>query len=135
MSMGMIMVVMVVIAMLVVVMVITAVMMITVVMIAVIVRGMIMRPVLVRIGLRRRMRMAAAGIGAAFGIERRLDLDHARAQALHHRLDYVIAPDTQALGHDLRRQMAVTEMPGKPNQMVRILPANFQQRLRRRDHL
>jgi len=140
--MGMIVVVMVVIAMLVMVMVITVAM--TVVMgmtvamvmtIAMIVRGMIMRRMVVRIGLRRRMRMAAAGIGAAFGIERRFDLDHAGAKALHHRLDDVIAPDTQALGHDLRRQMAVAEMPGEPNQMVRILSANFQQRLRRRDHL
>ncbi len=79
--------------------------------------------------------MAAAGIGATFGIERRFDLDHARAKALHHRFDDVIAPDTQALGHDLRRQMAVAEMPGNPNQMVRIGPANFEQRLWRRDHL
>jgi len=139
--MGMIVVVMVVIAMLVMVMVITVAM--TVVMgmtvamvmtIAMIVRGMIMRRMVVRIGLRRRMRMAAAGIGAAFGIERRLDLDHARAEPLHHLLDHVIAPDTQTLGHDLRRQMTVAEMPGDPDQMVRIGAANFNQRLRRRDH-
>ena len=96
---------------------------------------MIMRRVGVRMGLRRRMRMAAAGIGATFGIERRLDLDHARTKPFHHRLDDVIAPDAQALGHDLRRQVAVTEMPGDANQMVRIGPANFEQRLRRRDHL
>ena len=95
---------------------------------------MIMHRVAVRIAFRR-MRVAAAGIGAAFGIERRLDLDHARAKTLHHRLDDVIAPDPQALGHDLRRQMAVAEMPGDPDQMVRIGPANFEQGLRRRDHL
>jgi hypothetical protein len=35
-----------------------------------------MRGVAVRIACRR-MRMAAAGVSAAFGIERRLDLDHA----------------------------------------------------------
>ena len=81
------------------------------------------------------MGMAAAGIGAAFGIERRLDLDHARAEPLHHRLDDVIAPDPQALGHDLRRQMAVAEMPGDPDQMMRIGAADLEQRLRRRDHL
>ena len=57
---------------------------------------MIMRGVVVRMVFRR-MRMAAAGIGAAFGIERRLDLDDARAEPLHHRLDDVIAPDAQAL--------------------------------------
>jgi len=80
------------------------------------------------------MVVGGAGIGAAFGIERRLDLDHARAEPLHHLLDHVIAPDTQTLGHDLRRQMTVAEMPGDPDQMVRIGPANFNQRLRRRDH-
>ena len=31
--------------------------------------------------------------------------------------------------------MAVAEMPGDPNQMLRIVAANFGQRLRRRDHL
>ena len=79
------------------------------------------------------VRMAAAGIGAAFGIERRLDLDHAGTKAFHHRLDHVIAPDPQAFRHDLRRQMAIAEMPGDPNQVLRVLPANFEQRLRRRD--
>ena len=44
-------------------------------------------------GMCKTLTMAAAGIGAAFGIERRLDLDDARAQALHHRLDHVVAPD------------------------------------------
>jgi hypothetical protein len=78
-----------------------------------------MRRVLVRTALGH-MGVAAAGIGAAFGIERRIDLDHAGAEPLHHRLDDVIAPDPQALGHDLRRQMAVAEMPGDPNQMVRV---------------
>jgi hypothetical protein len=72
------------------------------------------------------VRVAAAGIGAAFGIERRLDLDYPGAKAFHHRLDDVIAPDPQAFRHDLRRQMAVAEMPGDPNQVLRVLPANFE---------
>jgi hypothetical protein len=77
----------------------------------------------------------AGGISAAFGIERRLDLDYARAKPLHHLLDHVVAPDAQTPGHDLRRQMAVAEMPSDPDQVVRIGAANFQQRFRRRDHL
>src|ERR1700761_1541746 len=52
-----------------------------------------------------RMAVRGAGIGAALGIERRLDLDHAGAQSLHHGLDHMIAADAQALRHDLRRQM------------------------------
>jgi hypothetical protein len=102
--------------------------------IAMIVRCMVMRRVLVWIALAR-VGVAAAGIGAAFGIEWRLDLDHARAQASDHRLDDVIAPDAQSLRHDLRRQMPVAEMPGDATQMLRVGPPDLEQRLRRRDHL
>src|SRR5258708_15453590 len=86
MSMGMA-VVMVVIAMLVMVMTVVMMMVIVVVLTGVImarvVMGMIMRRVVVRLAFRR-VRVAAVGIGATFGIERRLDLDYARAQSLHH---------------------------------------------------
>jgi len=76
-----------------------------------------------------------ARIGPAFGIERRLDLDDARAKPLHHRLDDVIAANAQALRHDLGRQMAITEMPGDPDQMQRIGAADFDQRLGGGHHL
>lgn len=79
--------------------------------------------------------MLALGISTAFGVERRLDLDDLRAQALHHGLDDVIAPDTQSLGHDLGRQMTVAEVPGDSHQMLRIVTADLQEMLRRRDHL
>ena len=82
-----------------------------------------------------RVAMAAAGIGAAFGIERRLDLDHARSQSLHHCLDDMVASDAQAFTDDLRRQMPVAEVPGDPDQMMRIAAANFEERLRCRHHL
>ena len=96
--------------------------------------GIAVRRVVVR-RMVRRVRVAAFGIGAAFGIERRFDLDHARAQSLHHRLDDMVAPDPQAARGDLRRQMAVAEMPGDPDQMLRISAADLDQRLRRRDNL
>jgi hypothetical protein len=81
------------------------------------------------------MGMTGIGVSAAFGIERRLDLDHARAEARHHGLDDVIAADAQGLGHDLRRQMPIAEMPGDADQMMRIAAADLEQRLGRRDHL
>ena len=81
-----------------------------------------------------RVAMAAAGIGAPFGIERRFDLDHPRAQSLHHRFDDVIAPDPQSLADNLGRQMTVAEMPGEPDQMMRISDADLEQRFRCRDH-
>jgi hypothetical protein len=129
MSMGVIVVMVVVVAMFVVVMVmivITAVIVIAVMMVVVIVvMTMIMRGVI----------MGRRGIGATFGIERRLDLDDPRAEPLHHRLDDMIAPNAQALRHDLGRQMAVAEMPGDADQMQGVGAADFNQRLGGGHHL
>jgi hypothetical protein len=123
-------------AMLVVVMV--AIMLMTVVMMIVAMRGVVVRRMIVSAMAVRvivfRMRMAG-GVGAAFGIERRLDLDDAGAEPCHHRLDDVVAADAQALRHDLGRQMAVAEVPGDPHQMERIGAADFDQRLGGCDHL
>src|SRR5690349_14363363 len=82
-----------------------------------------------------RMPVRRAGIGATFRIERRLDLDDARAESLHHRLDDVILPDAEGLRHDLGWQMPIAEMPSDPDQMMRIAALDLEQRLRRRDHL
>src|SRR5262245_64919835 len=72
---------------------------------------MIVRVVMTGMAMAMIVRDIGGRVGAAFGIERRLDLDHARAQPLHHLLYHVIPPDAQTLAHDLRRQMAVAEMP------------------------
>ena len=113
--------------------VVTMLVVVMVIMIAMIVRRMIV-PCVMSVGFMR-VAMAGTGIGASFRIERRLDLDDARAQSLDHRFDDMIAADAQALGHDLRRQMPVAEMPGDPDQMMRILPPYLEQRLRRCHHL
>jgi hypothetical protein len=47
----------------------------------------------------------------------------------------MIAPDAQSLGHDLRRQMPVAQVPGHPHQMKRVVTADLGQRFRRRDDL
>ena len=136
------MVVMIVVAMFVVVMVLAMVMIVTTVVVVmtmiVIVRGMGMgfgmgmgmrgMCMCMRVGFRRMG--VTARVRAALGIERRLDLDDARAQPFHHRLDDVIAADAQAFRHDLGRQMAIAEMPGDPDQMQRIGAADFEQRFR-----
>jgi hypothetical protein len=128
MSMGVIVVVMIVVAMLVVVMVIVIAMMM-------VVRVIIMVMMAVVAMIVRDMIVSRLRIRPALGIERRLDLDDAGAQPLHHRLDDMIAPDAQTLRHDLGRQMAVAEMPGDPDQMQRIGAADLDQRLGGRDHL
>jgi len=132
---------MVVTAMLVVVMVV-AVIMRMIMMIGMIV-GMIMRRVVMSkvvmgvmvVRVACRMRVVIAIIGAAFGIERRFDFDHPRAQPHHHFLDHMVTPDAQRFGQNLRRQMTVAEMPGDANQMLRIGATDFRQALRRCDHL
>ena len=47
----------------------------------------------------------------------------------------MIAPDAQRLGHDLGRQMSIAEMPGDPDQMMRISALDLDQRLGSGDHL
>ncbi len=98
------------------------------VVVSVLMTGMVM-------GFDGSVRMALAAVGAAFRIERCLDLDQPRPQTAHHRFDDVVAPDSQATACDLRRQVTVAKMPGDANQMLRIVAANFDQRLRRRDDL
>jgi len=138
-------VVMLVVAMLVMVMVAIMVMMVVMVMTVVMVMPgiammmrvivvMIVRVVMTGMAMAMIVRGVRGRIGAAFGIERRLDLDDARAQPLHHLLDHVIPPDAQTLAHDLRWKMAVAEMPGDPHQMLRIGPPDLDQWLRRGYH-
>ena len=55
-------------------------------------------------------------VGAAFGIERRAHLADLGAQALQHVDDDVIVADQDAVGVDLRRQVAIAEMPGEPRE-------------------
>src|ERR1700752_2527437 len=126
MSMG-VAVVMLVVAMLVMVMVGIA-MMIRVVVV------MIMRVVMTGVAMAMIVRGGRSRIGTACGIERLLDLDHARAQPRHHLLDHVIPSDAQTLPHDLRRQMAVAEGPGDPHQMLRVGAPDLDQWLRGRHH-
>ena len=122
-------VVMLVVAMLIMVMVIVAVaMMMRVIMLVT------MRVVMAGVSIVMIVRGMRGRIGAAFGIERRLDLDDARAKPLHHRLDDVIPADAQALADDLRRQVAIAEMPGDPHQVLWISAPDLDQRLGRRHH-
>ena len=119
------------IAMLVVVLMVVIMMMIVAVtLIAMLVRGVSMPRMIMRI-----VGACVAGIGTAFGIERRFDLDEARVQPSHHRLDHMIAADAQSSCRDLGRQMPVAEVPGKPDQMLRIAASDFKERLGRSHHL
>ena len=81
------------------------------------------------------MRVPAAGISPAFWIERRFNVNDARAEALQHVLDDMIAADAQLRAGDLRGQMPVADMPGDADHVLRIAGADFSERLRRGDNL
>lgn len=102
------------------------------IMVSVIMVSMIMLSiVVVAVGVRR----ARSRIGAAFRIERRLDLDDAAAEPLHHVGDHVVAADANPFFADLGRQMTIADMPGKPRELARADAANLQKRLGRGDDL
>jgi hypothetical protein len=74
------------------------------------------------------MLVMAGDVGAAFRVERRLDLEDTDAKALHHLLDHVIAANPQMSAGNLDRQVSVAEMPGDPHQLPRVGAANLDQR-------
>lgn len=81
------------------------------------------------------VRGGGGGVSAAFRIERSLDGDRAPTQRLHHRLDFRIAANAQALADDLHRQLPMAEMPGDSCDMRQIGAADFGQRFGRGHHL
>jgi len=74
-------------------------------------------------------------VGAAFGIERRLDGGHFCAEPREQRLDRGVAPHTQPVREQLNRHMPVAEMPGEPRERGQVLRARLDERLRLGDHL
>ncbi len=79
-------------------------------------------------------RLSASRVGTALRIEGRFDLDHRGAEAAEHVLDDVVAADSERLGHDLRRDMTVADVPSEPNEIARRAAADLDQGLGRRDH-
>jgi len=80
------------------------------------------------------MRRRRTAIGAAFGIEGRLDLVHMAAQAFDHLGDYVVGADADAVVANLRRQVAIADMPGNTRHVDGVMGVDFQQRFRRSPH-
>ena len=83
------------------------------------------------------VRASALGlhIGAAFGIEGRLERDHPGPETLGHRLDDGIAADAQRSWHEFGHEMAVAEVPGDADQRQRVGGADLRQRFGRGQHL
>jgi hypothetical protein len=106
-------------------------------MVAVIVIAVIVMVVGVPMIVAARLPGAALGlrIGAAFGIERRFERDHAGAETLGHRLDNGIAANSQRFPRYFGRQVTVAEMPGDASERERVGGPDLRQRFGRGDHL
>jgi hypothetical protein len=94
--------------------------------------------VIVRMGvmiMRMTVVMAAMLIGAAFRLERALDLDDPGAKPLQHLGDDVVLADPQPFRPDLGFEVPVAEVPGDAGLVQRVAPAHFQKRLGLRDDL
>jgi hypothetical protein len=79
--------------------------------------------------------LSAARIGAPQGVERFMDGSHMRAQPDEHVADHVVAQDEDAVRLDLRREVAVADVPGKFGKFLRRMAGDFHERLFGRDHL
>ena len=74
-------------------------------------------------------------VGAAFGLERRINNGHLGAQALEQRFYRRIAGEPQPPLQDLHRYMTVTEMPGQARKRGKVGRANLEQQLGLSDDL
>src|SRR5438477_3441896 len=72
---------------------------------------------------------AALGIGAGFGIERRVDAADLGAKPPHHVDDHLIPADAQTRAGDLYRQMAIAEMPGDACELRAVAAGDLGERL------
>jgi hypothetical protein len=77
--------------------------------------------------------VVAAGIGAALGVERRVEVRCPGAQPPHHVLDHMVAADHQPIAVEHGRQMPVAEVPRDANEVAQIVAADFSERLGRGD--
>lgn len=85
------------------------------------------------------MRLDAAGrrrfvIGPALGLKRSLALADLGAEPDEHFPKHVIGTDSNRVVRDLRRDVAIAEMPGKAHQSLRIARTNLEEGFGRRDH-
>ena len=73
-------------------------------------------------------------VGAAFGIEWRVDMRDLGAEFFRQFFERAIASDPDAIGKNLHRDMTVAEIPGNARQSIRAAHGDFGDRLACRDH-
>jgi hypothetical protein len=76
------------------------------------------------------VRVAVAAVSAAFGLEAGVHSYQIGSEAMQHILDYVVRSDTKKLVSNIRRQMAISEVPSKAHKLIGIFMRDFDTRLR-----
>ena len=76
----------------------------------------------------------AASVGAAFRIERRIDMGNCSTQPPHHVFDHVISADDKTIAVEHRRQVPVAKVPSDAHEMTQIRAANFSEWFGRGDN-
>jgi hypothetical protein len=74
--------------------------------------------------------MIVAAVRAAFGLKGCLCLHELRAKAMEHIFDHVIGPNPKNVVSNFSRQVPVSQMPRKAQELVRIFVSDFDDRLR-----
>ena len=74
--------------------------------------------------------VVAVTMSTAIRLKGGLDLLEIRPQATEHVFDYVVWPDKKNVVSNLRRQMPIAEVPGKPHQLYGIFMPDFYKILR-----
>src|SRR5262249_48969815 len=75
---------------------------------------------------------ASIAIRAALGLKGRLEPRDVRAEASEHVLDDMIRPDSKSFAADLRREMAVDEVPRESRELTRLRMGDVDDGLGRR---
>jgi hypothetical protein len=77
------------------------------------------------------MAIAIAAIRASFGLKGDLYLGQISSKATKHLFDNVIRANQEGVTPNLGRQVAISQMPGKTNQLIRVFMSDFYQQFAR----
>jgi hypothetical protein len=69
--------------------------------------------------------VAIAFVTAAFRLESRVHLYKLRSEALKHSFDYMVGPNAKDLAANFGRQVPISEVPGKPDELVGFSMPDF----------
>src|SRR5215472_1034266 len=78
--------------------------------------------------------VVCVSISAMLRIERRLDRGEPRAEAAQHVFQHAIAPDAQRVADNLHLGVAIADVPGEPDELLRACGGDLEQRLRLAGH-